>query len=73
MTLLDDRQDPHGWAIRRQESCSSRGHQHRGARPKQSSVSWKAPGVAEVEDPDVRRDTFLPARCRNADSGPASS
>jgi hypothetical protein len=31
------------------------------------------PGVAEVEDPDVRPDTFLPAQCRHADSAPASS
>jgi hypothetical protein len=28
------------------------------------------PDVAEVEDPDVRPDTFLSARCRDADSGP---
>ena len=35
------------------------------------SVSWKAcPTFADVEDPDARPDTFLPARCRDADSGP---
>ena len=28
------------------------------------------PDVADVEDPDVRPDTFLPARCRDVDSGP---
>lgn len=38
-------------------------------RSKHSSVSWKAPGVAELDDPDIRRDTFLPAQCRDADSG----